>query len=75
MLYISLFSEFVFSRNREIEHPNVLSILGQCTESPPLLVILEQAPFVSFSVVHVLGYEREFKSTVYLSIHAFQSEQ
>lgn len=58
MLYISLFSEFVLSRNREIEHPNVLAILGQCTESLPLLVILEQAPFVSFSVVHVLDYEK-----------------
>lgn len=58
MLYISLFSEFVLSHNREIEHPNVLAILGQCTESPPLLVILEQAPFVSFSVVHVLDYEK-----------------
>ncbi|XP_061182070.1 serine/threonine-protein kinase LMTK2-like isoform X2 [Saccostrea echinata] len=30
---------------REIEHPNVLQLLGQCTESAPFLVILEQAPF------------------------------
>ncbi|XP_048757628.2 uncharacterized protein LOC125667960 isoform X2 [Ostrea edulis] len=30
---------------REIEHPNVIQLLGQCTESPPFLAILEQAPF------------------------------
>ncbi|XP_062567208.1 serine/threonine-protein kinase LMTK2-like isoform X2 [Saccostrea cucullata] len=30
---------------REIEHPNVIQLLGQCTESAPFLVILEQAPF------------------------------
>nr|XP_022315834.1 serine/threonine-protein kinase LMTK2-like isoform X3 [Crassostrea virginica] len=30
---------------REIEHPNVLQLMGQCTESLPFLVILEQAPF------------------------------
>ena len=28
---------------REIDHPNVLKLLGQCTEAPPLLAIVEYA--------------------------------
>ena len=32
---------------REIEHPNVLKLLGQCVETSPYLVVLELCPFVS----------------------------
>lgn len=32
---------------REIDHPNVLKLLGQCTEAPPLLAIVEYASLVS----------------------------
>ena len=32
---------------RELDHPNVLKILGQCVETAPFLIVLELCPFVS----------------------------
>lgn len=36
---------------REIEHNNVLKLIGQCVETTPYLTVLELSPFVSRFVV------------------------
>ena len=43
---ISLHMLYLFDY-RELEHPNVLKLLGQCLEATPYLLILELCPFVS----------------------------
>lgn len=40
---------------REIDHPNVLKLLGQCTEAPPLLAIVEYASLVSFFCIKIFN--------------------
>ena len=33
---------------RELDHPNILKLLGRCLETDPFLVLLEPCPSVSF---------------------------
>ena len=40
---------------REIDHPNVLKLLGQCTEAPPLLAIVEYASLVSSFCIKIFN--------------------
>lgn len=46
---------------REVNHPNVLMLMGQCLETSPLLLIMEYAPNVSIKIHHsqrdILSFE------------------
>ena len=35
---------------REVDHPNVLKMLGQCVDTVPFLMVMELCPFVSINI-------------------------
>lgn len=38
---------------RELDHPNILKLLGRCLETDPFLVLLEPCPSVSFCAFYI----------------------
>ena len=51
MMKIVCFVSFT-PRGRELEHCNVIRLLGQCSEMQPMLMIMECAALVSLNVLY-----------------------
>ena len=57
--FFLLVHTFAWVCNRELEHTNIVRLLGQCIETTPFLMVMESAAYVScfYSLMFLFAWE------------------